>query len=112
MTEEKNSTDDHDLLIRLDENVKGLTKAIEELNSNTLSRLIQVENEKAGRDELNVVLESSVKAVEKEEIARSLADKDIETRMRSVERFVYITMGIAIILQLVILPIVLKFFIN
>lgn len=110
MTEENNSTGDHDLLIRLDESVKGLIKKIEDLNSNTFQRLNDVEDGKAGRDELNVVLESSMKAVEKEEIARVLADKDIETRMRSVERFVYIAMGIAIIAQIVILPVVLKIF--
>lgn len=110
MTEENNSTGDHDLLIRLDESVKGLIRKIEDLNDNTLQRLIDVENDKAGRDELNVVLESSIKAVEKEEIARNLADRDIEIRMRSVERFVYIAMGIAIIAQIVILPIVLKVF--
>lgn len=110
MTEENNSTGDHDLLIRLDESVKGLIRKIEDLNDNTLQRLIDVENDKAGRDELNVVLESSIKAVEKEEIARVLADRDIEVRMRSVERFVYIAMGIAILAQVVILPIVLKVF--
>lgn len=110
MTEEQNLKGDHDLLIRLDEKVEGLTKAIVELNSNTLRRLEDVENTKAGRDELNVVLDTLNKAIAREEASRVTADRDVETRMRSVERFVYIAMGIAIILQLVVLPVVLKFF--
>lgn len=110
MTEEQNFKGDHDLLIRLDEKVEGLTKAIVELNSNTLRRLEEVENNKAGRDELNVLLDTLSKAINREETSRVAADRDVETRMRSVERFVYIAMGIAIILQLVVLPVVLKFF--
>lgn len=110
MTEEQNFKGDHDLLIRLDEKVEGLTKAIVELNSNTLRRLEEVENGKAGRDELNVLLDTLSKAITREETSRVNADRDVETRMRSVERFVYIAMGIAIILQLVVLPVVLKFF--
>lgn len=108
--EEKNFKDDHDLLIRLDEKVEGLTKAIVELNSNTLRRLEDVENNKAGRDELNTMLDNITKSLNKEESSRVSTDKDLETRMRSTERFVYIAMGIAIILQLVVLPVILKFF--
>lgn len=107
-----NLTADHDLLIRLDQKVENLTNAIQELTNNTVKRLELVEDAKADRDELNVVIENYTTALNKEEIARVKADSDIETRMRSVERFVYITMGIAIIAQLVILPIVLKYATN
>lgn len=107
-----NLTADHDLLIRLDQKVENLTNAIQELTNNTVKRLELVEDAKAGRDELNVVIENYTTALNKEEIDRVKADSDIETRMRSVERFVYITMGIAIIAQLVILPIVLKYATN
>lgn len=96
-----NLTADHDLLIRLDQKVENLTKAIEDLTNQTIKRLLAVENEKAGRDELK-----------NEKEARLKADEDIEKRMRFVERFIYTTLGISLIVQLVVMPIIIKFIIH
>lgn len=111
-TDQKSSLDDHDLLIRLDTRVEGLILAIQSLNDNTIKRLEDVESQKAGRDELNVILEGFTKNIEKEEKQRIEADQNIDLRMRSAERFVYIAMGVAIVLQIVVLPVVLKYFNN
>lgn len=117
---QNNSTADHDLLIRLDQKVESLTKAITDLNDNTLKRLDVVEKEKADRvdiDKLAEDLRNHIRSVEqnfKDELAeekqrRMDCDKDIETRMRTAERFMYISVGVTIIIQIVILPIILHF---
>lgn len=109
MPPKDNSTADHDLLIRLDTKVENLTKAIEDLNKNTLGRIKEVEDNKADRDELHAAVEEFRTSIKEEKEARAACDTDIEKRMRSVERFVYISMGVGLIAQLVILPIILKF---
>lgn len=104
--------DDHDLLIRVDQKVEGLIATIKELSDNTLGRLQAVENEKADREELRNIAETFSKGLDAEKAERRASEADTENRMRSVERFVYVAMGIAVIAQLVILPVVLKFFLK
>lgn len=109
MDQPNSSTADHDLLIRLDTKVENLTKAIEELNKNTIARLAAVEDGKADKEELTQAVYDLKALIKEEKVARETADADFEKRTRAVERFVYISMGVAIIVQLVILPIIIKF---
>lgn len=112
MNNQNNSMDnaDHDLLIRLDESVKSLIVTIDKLNDNTIRRLNDIESMKVDRAEMDSMHKAFIDALDKEILARTTVDKDTEIRMRSMERFVYIAMGVVIILQLIVVPIVIKHF--
>lgn len=108
--DERSKNEDHDLLIRLDENVKGLITEIKGLRSDTISRIEKIENDKADKQELRDLNVAVLALIGKEETSRKESDKDIETRMRAVERFVYIAIGVVTIAELVLLPLILKLF--
>lgn len=112
--------DDHDLLIRVDENVKNLTLEIKALKDDTVGRLSDVEASKLDRNDFEDFKRSLADQMAKElatlnaeddriEKAIGTLKEDHEIRMRSVERFVYIAIGVITVIDVIGVPILLKF---
>lgn len=112
--------DDHDLLIRLDTKVDGLTAEIKTLRDDTIGRVVKLENGKVDRgdfDEFKKYLAKEIAMVhehatqERSKIVESSKEfqKDVEARLRAIERFVYIAIGIITVVDIIGIPLILKF---
>lgn len=90
--------EDHDLLIRLDTQMKILMGSIKDLNDNTIVRINELYKIKMSKDDFH----SFEKAIEN-------LHSDMEKRIRSVERFTWIAIGVITIVQMIGIPLILKF---
>lgn len=115
--------DDHDLLIRVDENVKNLAIEMKNLKDDTIGRVSRVEVSKLDRDDFEDFKQTLALEMAKEYANIKTADEvlnkslkelkdDHETRMRALERFVYIAIGVITVVDLIGIPLFLKFFIK
>lgn len=86
---------DHDLIVELRTEFRAVRADIKELKETTIARITAMEADKLGRREFNSHTAENDTIHEK--IAVTL--RDHETRIRWVERSLYIGFGILIILQ-------------
>ena len=96
----KVQTTDHDLLIRLDEKVDGLSKDIKDLKDNLASRVAHLEDEKMSKEEFLILK----KQCEDTQL-------DHETRIRNLEYWKWLLMGSIVILSFI-APYVINYFIK
>jgi len=100
---------DHDLLIRLDENVRNLTLEVKKLGDDSIKKLNTLEASKLDRSDFDTFKLGLEKELARIESERKSADRDNEVRMRAMEKFMYIAIGVVTILDLVAIPLILKY---
>jgi hypothetical protein len=113
----KNQMDnDHDLLIRLDENMRNLTHEVKKLGDDTIQRINIIEKDKVDvsdfedfKKNLAKEIATAISAGDKthDAMSKSIGDIkiDLEIRMRAVERFMYIAMGVTIVVDIILIPV-------
>jgi len=108
MTEPCHSND-HDLLIRVDENLKNLIRELQTLRDSTIDKMSYLESNKADRQELKDLNVALMGFLTEEKSIRKKIDTDLDDRVRSIEKFTYVAIGVLGIVQMVFLPLILKF---
>ena len=112
--------DDHDLLIRVDQKVDSITLEIKNLRDDIVGRLVRVEAGKMDRSDFEDFKKTLAEAMANQRVEdlRQKSEqnekinnfiKDHEQRVRSLERFVYIAIGVITVIDLIGIPIVLKY---
>jgi hypothetical protein len=107
---------DHDLLIRLDENMRNLTHEVKKLGDDTIQRINIIEKDKVDvsdfedfKKNLAKEIATAISAGDKthDAMSKSIGDIkiDLEIRMRAVERFMYIAMGVTIVVDIILIPV-------
>lgn len=91
-------TQDHDLLIRLDQKVDNLTTTIDKLSDSTSQRVSDLEHSRVTNADYNAFVAASQKK-----------DNDLEMRVRANERFIYIALGVVTVVDLIGVPLVIKY---
>lgn len=86
-------SDDHNLLIKLDTKVDIMTKKVDELSTNTVSRIDKLENSVATNGQI-------IKTMQGE-------GSDREMRLRAIESWVWKAIGALIVVNVIMIPIVL-----
>lgn len=97
--------DDHDLLIRLDENVRNLTHEVKKLGDDTIQRINTIEKGKLDVTDFETFKANLAKEMAKASLDGTNRNDDLEKRMRAAERFIYIAMGVIIIVDIILIPI-------
>jgi hypothetical protein len=95
---------DHDLLVRIDEQVKYLTATVKEHSNKTEAKIDKLAEEKADRAEIQEIkklLEDKLPAGTFESTFQNITSKteDHETRMRYMEKVVFRGIGAALMAQ-------------
>jgi len=98
---QKEIQSDHDLLIRLDENVKGLTTIILGLKNDAFIKIAKLEETKVDKDEFTSIVKDF-----------SYHKNDMEKRMRWSEKILYTTIAVSALLQMLGIPLILKYLLN
>ncbi len=107
------NTKDHDLLIRLDENMKAVLNDVRSLRDDTTNRVLRVEERKLDKEDFETFKKALMTELTTAEITRketfsgyqqlvSKALTDYEDRIRKIERIVYIAIGVSLIVQIVV----------
>lgn len=89
---------DHDLLIRLDQKVDNLTTTIDKLSDSTAQRVSDLEHSRVTNPDYNAYVA----------IATKKSD-DLEKRMRANERFIYVALGVITVVELIGVPLIIKY---
>ena len=89
---------DHDLLIRLDTKVQGLIEAVNSFHKGVIERVALLEKGRCTKQELEDFQRTAVGV-----------HGDMEKRIRSVEKFTWIAVGIVTIIQIFAVPLILNF---
>lgn len=77
-----NQPSDHDLLIRLDTKLEGVSKQIQSVRDDTIDRIADLQRDKLESKEFEKYCETTEKELTRIESERKERDGDIEKRMR------------------------------
>lgn len=96
----KAQTTDHDLLIRLDEKVDGLSKDIKDLKDNLASRVDHLEDEKMSKEDFDLL-----------KVQCDKTQQDHEDRLRSLEYWKWLLAGAMIVISFI-APYIVNYFVQ
>lgn len=91
-TNDRSGLQDHDLIIRLDTKMDVVTKKVDDLASNIISRIDQLEN-------TSVAVDLSIKTI-------TIGMNDREARIRVLENWVWKAVGALTVANVIIIPVV------
>ena len=102
MDQAKQQQQDHDLLIRIDEKMEGMTRALGDLSRNSGEKLAVMESQKVNKEDMQKWISELKADIDKSFRNFMEEQKDHEKRLRRLERWGFTAIGAIGLIEIII----------